>query len=194
MVQQCPTAHKNLRLENISELPDYQFWIDVGMVHPHSRSRLNTLFNWVEQLDIAELAAQGNRQTNAFVEMASPPVVSHQKVKETKYNTSRAKQALSGHCTLASLLTPSIISDRCLGGTSPTTIRVVEMITHAYHKTILRPSTSRMGSPSSTRRPGFAPASKTALCALTLMNAGKLSTDLSTNRQKMIRSVKNQPP
>ena len=52
-VQQYPTAYKGLRVDSIAELPDFQLWIDVGMVHPHSRSRFNTLFIWVKQLDIA---------------------------------------------------------------------------------------------------------------------------------------------
>ena len=108
-----------------------------GLVHPHAHSRLNTLFKWVKRLDIAELAAKDNHQTNTFVGKTSPPVASYQKVKETKYKhitSVAAKQARSGHRNRAPLLAPCIISH--LGEMSPTAIRVIEMATHAYNKLI----------------------------------------------------------
>ena len=74
MTNACLAKQRGLRVDYIAELPKtpLYIWIDVGVIHPETRSKLTQSLAFVRQHDVAERA--GSRANNTFIGKSSPPV------------------------------------------------------------------------------------------------------------------------
>ena len=120
-------------MDTIADLSTALLWIDVGVVHPTTRSKLPQSLSFVNQNDIAEKAARGSKVHHAFIGKPSPPVKTYQTVKETKYGPmlDQAKdQVTKGRRARAPVMAACIFSH--LGEFSPVALRTVELITLAF--------------------------------------------------------------
>ena len=131
MTNAYSTKQRGLRVDYITELPKTPLWIDVGIIHPETRSKLAQSLAFVHQHDVEERV--GNRVNNAFMGKSSPPVQSYVSVKDTKYKAmveETPSQVGKGTRQQAPVLAACIFSH--LGELSSVTIRTIKVITLAY--------------------------------------------------------------
>jgi hypothetical protein len=133
ILSSTPAKLEGLRVDCIMQLRHSLLWIDVGIVHPTSASKLAAVKTFVTQLYNAEKVADGNHALNSLAQVSSPPVVTYGNVKKAKYFPlieDTLTQVKNGQRAMAPTLVPCIFSHS--GEMSPESLRVVELITREY--------------------------------------------------------------
>ena len=129
LAAECPKDYKGLMVDTIIQSRTVLLWLDMGVVHPSARSRLDAVVRFVRRLHAAELAAGGISPGNVMSSLLSPPVAQYSTAKTCKYSpmvSAAAAQVKRGKRVLTPHFRPCIFSH--LGEISDGAFRTIEFI------------------------------------------------------------------
>ena len=112
---ECPKDYKGLMVDTIIQSRTILLWLDMGIVHPTAKSRLDAVVKFVRRLHVAELAADGSSPGNVMSNLLSLSVAQYRTTKNIKYSpmvSAAAAQVKRGKRVLAPLFRPCNLLSR----------------------------------------------------------------------------------